>query len=91
VGFAVLHSEHVRDTHSVRGKGREIERILLSLIIVELIGIPVPFFKATTVDNSDAIIDGIYADFIRAQSDYLSVLYMCVVNSFVLLLAVSFP
>ena len=57
--------------------------------IVELV-IPRPLLKATGVDGTDAIVDAINADFIRSESDDVTMLDMGGMDRAVLLIKISF-
>ena len=57
--------------------------------IVELV-IPRPLLKATGVNGTDAIVDATNADFVRSESDDVTMLDMSSVDGAILLISKSF-
>ena len=60
-------------------------------IIAELIGIPAPFLKSSTVDSPNPFVYTGYADFIGAKPDNISMLAMCSMDRIVFFFFISFP
>ena len=60
-------------------------------IILELVWIPAPFLKSSTINNSDAFVHTSYTDFIGTKSDNVSILDMCSMNGLILFISVSPP
>ena len=70
----------------------ELEVISLELpIIAELIGIPTPFLKSSTVDSPNSFVYTGYADFIGTKPDNVSMLAMCSMDRLVFFFFISLP
>ena len=75
---------------------RSVEELELFLcdklpIIFELIGIPTPFLKASTVNSPNPFVYTGYTDFVGAKPDNVSMLAMCSMDRLVFFFFVSFP
>lgn len=58
-------------------------------IVLELIRIPIPFLKASAVHCANTFIHASYADLIGTESDNVSMLDMCCIDSPILFSMIS--
>lgn len=70
--------------------GKSYRKVLIPEII-ELVRIPCPFFKATAVDDTDAIINGGNTDLVWSESHDLTMFLMCYMDRPVLPKPVPLP